>query len=125
MAQMPKFFGHRHVPILPYNAQVKGATEAAVKRIKLVLDKHVEGYDDWHKILPLAQLLIHCCHVHTGTQLSAFAALFGYVSFGIEHLENPALLPQHGSGSEWLIEIRRRKQDGFPPFSPSRSLRRY
>lgn len=59
ICRIPQFFGFRHVPILPYNAPTHGVAEAAVKRFKLRLDKHVTGYADWHKILPLAQLLLY------------------------------------------------------------------
>ena len=35
-AAMAKYFGYRHVFILPYNAQANGMAEASVKRIKLI-----------------------------------------------------------------------------------------
>ena len=107
MAQMASFFGFRHVPILPYNAAANGLAEAAVKRIKQLLDRHTEKYEEWHKVLPLAQLQLNT-HVHTGTECSPFAALFGCNPVGLQHLENPALLPRHGSGSEWLAGLRER-----------------
>lgn len=42
--------------------------------IKLLFDKHVAEYADWHKVLPLAQLWLNS-HVHTSAQLSAFSSL--------------------------------------------------
>lgn len=105
--QMAAFFGFRHIPILPYNAAANGVAESSVKRIKLLLDRHLDGYADWHKILPLAQLQLNC-HVHTGLRTSPYMALFGHQPIGIEVLENPALLPKASSGSEWLREIRSR-----------------
>ena len=106
--EMARYFGYRHVPILPYNAQANGAAEASVKRIKLLLDRHTKGYAEWHKVLPLAQLLLNS-HRHTGTRMSPYMALFGYEPVALEQLENPALLPTTaGSGSEWLNDIRRR-----------------
>ena len=104
---MAEFFGYRHVPILPYNAAANGIAEASVKRIKLLLDRHLKGYADWHKMLPLAQQQLNC-HVHSGTKMSPYMALFGYQPIGIEVLENPALLPKQPSGSDWLGEIRQR-----------------
>lgn len=109
MQHMSKFFGFRHCPILPYNAQANGAAEASVKRIKLLLDRHCKGYVDWHKILPLAQLQLNT-HVHTGHQMSPYAALFGREPYGVQHLENPSLLPDLSSGSEWLGEVKVRMQ---------------
>ena len=104
---MAAFFGFRHVTILPYNAQANGIAEASVKRIKLLLDRHVKGYADWHKILPLAQLQLNAV-THSGTGVSPFMALFGYQPTGIEKLENPALLAPTTTGSEWLGELRSR-----------------
>lgn len=93
MAEMAKFFGFRHVPILPYNAQANGIAESSVKRIKVLLDRHCKGYVGWHKLLPLAQLLLNA-HAHTGHHISSsFMSLFGREPYGVEHLENPALLP--------------------------------
>ena len=104
---MSQFFGYRHVPILPYNAGANGTAEASVKRIKLLLDRHVKGYTEWHKILPLAQLQLNS-HVHTSTKVSPFMALFGRPPTGIEFLENPELLPVKGTGTEWLLEVKNR-----------------
>jgi len=102
---MSEFFGYRHIFILPYNAQANGTAESAVKRIKLLLDRQTEGYADWHKQLPLAQLLLNTT-VHTGTGVTPFMALFGRAPNGLEQLENPALLPLPSSGDEFLKELR-------------------
>ena len=104
MSEMAKYFGFRHVPILPYNAQANGVAESSVKRIKLLLDRHCKGYAGWHKLLPLAQLLLNT-HIHTGHKTSPYMSLFGREPYGIEHLENPTLLPDDGSGSEWLQDL--------------------
>ena len=55
--EMAQYYGFRHVPILPYNANANGTAEASVKRIKTLLDRHTKKYADWHRILPLAQLV--------------------------------------------------------------------
>ena len=55
---MAKYFGYRHVFILPYNAQANGMAEASVKRIKLLLDRHTEGYAEWP---------IRYCHSHSSS----------------------------------------------------------
>jgi hypothetical protein len=102
---MADFFGFRHIPILPYNAAANGTAEASVKRIKLLLDRHTKGYAEWHHVLPLAQLQLNS-HVHTGTDMSLYMALFGRAPHGIAQLENPSLLSKTGSGSEWLKTVR-------------------
>ena len=53
----------------------------------------------------MAQLQLNS-HVHTGTEMSPYMALFGRASHGIAHLENPSLLSRTGSGSEWLRDAR-------------------
>ena len=107
MSEMAKYFGFRHVPILPYNAQANSVAESSVKRIKLLLDRHCKGYAGWHKLLPLAQLLLNT-HIHTGHKTSPYMSLFGREPYGIKHLENPAILPDDSSGSEWLQDLRAR-----------------
>ena len=57
--RMAEFYGYRHIPILPYNAQANGAAEAGVKRIKTLLDRHLKDYADWHRILPLARRVLN------------------------------------------------------------------
>ena len=78
-----------------------------MKRIKLLLDRHTKGYDEWQRVLPLVQLQLNS-HVHTGTDMSPYMALFGRPPTGIAELENPELLPKDGAGSEWLKEMRSR-----------------
>ena len=34
-----KFYGYRHIHTLPYNPQANGVAEAAVKRIKLLIER--------------------------------------------------------------------------------------
>ena len=105
MQHAAKFYGFRHIPIMPYNAAANGIAEASVKRIKLLLDRHTEGYEEWHKLLPLAQLLLNTQR-HSSHGVSPHMALFGYEPVRMEQLENPALLDATGSGSEWLSEVR-------------------
>jgi len=102
-----KFFGYRHIFILPYNAQANGAAESNVKRIKLLLDRHTDGYADWPHQLPLAQLLLNTT-THTGTGMTPHFALFGREATALEQLENPALIPIPLSGNDFLIELRDR-----------------
>lgn len=105
MHRMAGYFGYRHTYILPYNAPANGIAEASVKRLKILLDRHCKGYKEWHKILPLAQMQLNA-HTHTGTKMSPYMALFGRSPTKLEFLENPSLLPNRTTGSEWLDEIR-------------------
>jgi hypothetical protein len=100
------FLGYRHIHTLPYNPQANGVAEAAVKRIKQLLDKQTNGYRSWHKNLPLAQHMLNCT-VHTGTGITPFEAVFGRKPVGLEQLENPALYPD-GDGEEFLSEMKLR-----------------
>ena len=106
-AEAAKFFGYRHVHIMPYNAQANGVAEASVKRIKLLLDRHTEGYADWHKSLPWMQHMLNTT-THTSTGVSPYVALFGREPDGIEKLENPALYPTPSDGNEYLKELKPR-----------------
>ena len=105
-AATAKFFGYRHIHILPYNAQANGTAESAVKRVKLLLDRQTNGYSEWHKLLPLMQLMLNST-VMTTTGMTPFAALFGREPDGLERLENPALYPD-GDGHEFLRELKGR-----------------
>ena len=91
MQAASKFFGYRHIHVLPYNAQANGTAESAVKRVKLLLDRQTRGYSDWHKLLPMMQLMLNST-VMTTTGMTAFAALFGREPDGLERLENPAVV---------------------------------
>ena len=98
------FYGYRHMHILPYNAQANGIAESAVKKIKLLLDRMTDGYDDWHRLLPMSQQLLNCT-THTGLGVTPYFALFGREPDGLEKLENPELYPTT-NGHELLSEIR-------------------
>ena len=100
------FYGYRHIHTLPYNPQANGVAEAAVKRIKLLLDRQTKDYAGWQKLLPLAQHMLNTT-VHTGTGTTPFEAVFGREPIGLEQLENPALYPD-GDGAEFLQSIKQR-----------------
>ena len=99
-----KYFGYRHIHTLPYNPQANGAAEAAVKRIKLLLDRQTKDYVDWEKLLPLSQHMLNTT-VHTSIGLTPYQALFGREPIGLEQLENPALYPV-GDGEQFLLSLR-------------------
>ena len=99
--------GYRHIHVLPYNAQANGIAESSVGRIKKLLDRQTDGYQQWHILLPTLQLLLNTT-VHTGTGVSPYVALFGREPNSVEQLENPALLPPVGDGHEFLQNLRGR-----------------
>ena len=101
-----EFYGYRHIHTLPYNPQANGTAEAAVKRIKLLLDRQTQSYAGWQKILPLSQHMLNTT-VHTSIGMTPYEALFGRVPIGLEQLENPALYPD-GNGDEFLTSIKLR-----------------
>ena len=100
------FYGYRHIHTLPYNPQANGMAEAAVKRIKLLLDRQTKDYANWHQLLPMAQHLLNTT-VHTGTGMTPFEAVFGRAPISLEQLENPELYPD-GDGQEMLRSIKAR-----------------
>ena len=109
MDEMAQYLGYRKVNVLPWHPQANGIAEAAVKRIKLLLDRHTTRYHEWHKILPLAQYALNT-EVTAGFKLSPFAALFGREPVGLPELENPALSPPRETGSAFLESLRARVQ---------------
>ena len=104
-----QFWGYRHINILPYNSQANGTAESAVKRIKLLLDRHCQGHKSWHVLLPVLQLKLNADN-HAGTGMSPYAALFGREPVGLEQLENPSLYPELPEGAGFLSELRGRMQ---------------
>ena len=99
-----KYYGYRHIHTLPYNPQANGLAEAAVKRIKLLIERQTKDLKDWDKLLPMAQMILNSSK-HTGTDSSPFEALFGRAPIGLEQLENPSLYPD-GDGEQFLSELR-------------------
>ena len=106
MTAASRFYGYRHIHTLPYNPQANGTAEAAVKRIKLLLDRQTDDYKDWHKLCPLLQQMLNNT-VHTGTGMTPFEAVFGYAATGLEQLENPAMYPDDDA-HEYLAQHRGR-----------------
>ena len=107
MSASAAFYGYRHIHVLPYNAQANGSAESAVKRLKMLIDRQLRGYSEWHQMLPLIQQMLNST-VHTSLGVSPFYALFGREPNGLERLENPALYPADGCGNEYLRDLRGR-----------------
>ena len=110
--EMSKYLGYRKIHVLPWRPQANGIAEAAVKRIKLLLTKHTQRFNQWHKVLALAQYALNTS-IHHGlgggvNGMSAFALLFGREPVGLPELENPDLAPVAGDGSEFMNSLRHR-----------------
>ena len=107
MAAASKFYGYRHVHIMPYNAQANGVAESSVGRIKALLDRHCKEHREWHKVLPILQAMLNSTTMTT-LGVSPFAALFGREPPGLEQLEDPSLYPEARSGDTFLETLRER-----------------
>ena len=109
--EMAQFLGYRKVNVLPWRPQANGLAEAAVKRIKQLLVRHTRRYQDWVKILPLAQYALNSSThegLDGGVGLSAYSCLFGREPPSIAELENLDLRPRDGDGSEFVNSLRDR-----------------
>ena len=102
-----KFFDWRHVYVLPYSAQANGTAESSVKRIAALLQRQCADQTNWHRLLPSSQLLLNTT-THTSLGVSPYMALFGREPYGIEVLENPALLPEAEDGDTFLRDVKSR-----------------
>ena len=78
-------------------AMANGLAEAAVKRIKLILDRHTRLHSNWPAVLPMAQFLLNS-RSHTAHGISPFTALFGRSPAPLAAIENPELLPSEVDG---------------------------
>lgn len=107
MEEMAQYLGYRRINVMPWHPQANGIAEAAVKRIKLLLDRHTARHRNWHKVLPLAQYALNTS-ILPGNGISAFAALFGREHVRIPELENPVAAPAREPGSVFLESLRER-----------------
>ena len=92
---------------MPWHPQANGLAEAAVKRIKLLLDRHTTRHGEWDKVLPLAQYALNST-ILPGNNRSAFSAVFGREPVSIAELENPVSSPAREPGSVFLESLRER-----------------
>ena len=73
----------------------------AVKRVKLLLDKNVPLYQDWHKSLPQWQLTLNC-KTHPDVKMTPYYAVFGREALTTPLLEGPSIPPSIPRGSLFL-----------------------
>jgi hypothetical protein len=87
-----QLYGYRQVFVMPHTPQANGLAESAVKKLKLILDRHTLQYQGWHHLLGMAQAAVNQ-RVSSGTMESPFVAVFGRQPITLTALENPSLLP--------------------------------
>ena len=93
MKASERLFGYRQVFAMPHTPQANGMAEAAVKKLKMMLDRHTEEHDGWHRLVPLMQAAVNQ-RPTKGHLSSPFSALFGRQPVTLAALEQPSLLPQ-------------------------------
>ena len=52
-------FGFRWIFVMPYTPQANGLAESAVKKLKVMLDRHTADYAGWHLLLPMIQAAVN------------------------------------------------------------------
>jgi hypothetical protein len=86
-----QLYGYRMIHVMPHTPQANGLAEAAVKKLKIALDRHTSDYQGWKPLLPAIQ---HCVNqrLSRDTQVP-FVSLFGYPPPTLAAIEQPYLLP--------------------------------
>ena len=101
MAASENLYGYRHIFVMPHTPQANGLAEAAVKKLKIILDRHTEDYANWKPLLSQAQAIVNM-RISSGINEVPFTALFGRAPPTLAALENPELLP-NSSPEERII----------------------
>ena len=97
-------YGYRWIYVKAGTPQSNGLAEVNVKRIKGLLDRHTDEYQDWLHILPMAQMLMNQ-RTHSRSGMSAFSKLFGRSPNRLPALENPSALVAPGDGLEFVRNL--------------------
>lgn len=97
-------YGYRWIYVKAGTPKSNGLAEVNVKRIKNLLDRHTDEYQDWVHILPMAQMLMNQ-RTHSRSGMSAFSKLFGRSPNRLPALENPSTLVAPGDGLEFVRNL--------------------
>ena len=99
-----RLFGFRHIFVMPHTPQANGLAEAAVKKLKLIMDRHTFEYEGWHALIGMAQSAVNQ-RITSGSQECPFVALFGRRPVTLTAIENPSLLPVNAPEEKSVKEL--------------------
>ena len=102
MKASTQLYGYRWIFVMPHTPQANGLAEAAVKKLKIILDRHTNEYANWLPIVPMAQMCVN--QRITSGMSSPFASVFGVAPTTLAALENPELLPRTTSAQREVRE---------------------
>ena len=92
MAASQHMYGYRQIFVMPHTPRANGLAESAVKKLKILLDRHTHDYANWAPFLSTCQAAVNR-RITKGINESPFTALFGRPMPTMAALENPELLP--------------------------------
>ncbi len=73
MKAAQQLYGFRHICVLPHTPQANGLAEQAVKRLKLMLDRHTADYQHWKPMLGMCMSAVNQ-RVNSGSTETPFTA---------------------------------------------------
>ena len=85
-------YGFRWIFVMPHTPQANGLAESAVKKLKLIMDRHTNEYQNWVPKVKLAQMAVN--QRTSNGRDTPFEGVLGYAPPTLAALENPELLPQ-------------------------------
>ena len=93
MSASANLFGFRWIFVMPHTPRSNGLAEAAVKKLKLILDRHTNEHQNWVPKVKLAQMMVNQRYINGAEGEQPFTAVFGFSPPTLAALENPELLP--------------------------------
>lgn len=90
MDELCESFKIEHHNSSPYRPKMNNAVEEATKNIKMIIQKMVKTYKDWHKILPFT-LHRYRTSIHTSTEATLFSLVYGTKSVLPNEFKIPCL----------------------------------
>jgi len=103
MEASEQLYGYRMIHVMPHSPQANGLAEAAVKKLKLALDRHTKDYQGWKPLIPAIQSCVNQ-RLSRDTQIP-FTSLFGYPPPSLAALEQPYLLPSSSPEERSIQEL--------------------